>query len=97
MREEGWNGFLRHFQHLRSNRDEIETPNRKEIPFSSQIVPRGLSVAERPWTVLHNASHLYSDQADPLGDPAEIQTWELTLGATGIVTTRPRQIPPLWL
>ena len=42
----------------KSYRDEIETLNREEIPFSSQIVPRGLSVADYEW---HNATHLYSD------------------------------------
>ena len=30
------------------DRDEIETRNREEIPYSSRIVPRGLSVAEGP-------------------------------------------------
>ena len=42
-----------------------------EIPFFLRIVPRGLSIAEGPTTALHNAAHLYSDQATPLGDPAE--------------------------
>ena len=47
-RKEGRNWALRRFQQLRSYRDEIETRNREEIPYSSRIVPRGLSVAERP-------------------------------------------------
>ena len=34
---------LRRFQQLRSYRDEVE--RKKEIPYSSRIVPRGLSVA----------------------------------------------------
>ena len=38
--------FLCHFQHLRSCLDAIEAWNCEEIPFSPQIVPRGLSVAE---------------------------------------------------
>ena len=45
-RKEGRNWVLRLFQQLRSYRDEIETRNREEIPYSSRIVPRGLSVAE---------------------------------------------------
>ena len=40
--------LLRRFQQLRSYRDEIETRNREEIPYSSRKVPRGLSVAEGP-------------------------------------------------
>ena len=70
--KEGRNWVLRRFQQLRSYRDEIETCNREEIPYSSRIVPRGLSVAEEPKTVLKNTVHLYSDQANRLGDPAEI-------------------------
>ena len=46
--KEGRNWVLRSFQQLRSYRDEIETRNREEIPYSSRIVPRGLSVAEGP-------------------------------------------------
>ena len=46
--KEGRNWVLRRFQQLRSYRDEIETRNREEITYSSRIVPRGLSVAERP-------------------------------------------------
>ena len=45
---EGRNWVLRRFQQLRSYRDEIETRNREEIPYSSGIVPRGLSAAEGP-------------------------------------------------
>ena len=81
LRKEGRNWVLRRFQQLRSYRDEIETRNREEIPYSSRIVPRGLSVADGPEAILHNAAHLYSDQANPLGDPAEIRTCELTLGS----------------
>ena len=81
MAKEGRNWVLRRFQQLRPYRDEIETRNREEIPYSSQIAPRGLSVAEGPYAVLHNAAHLYSDQANPLGDPAETRTCELTLGS----------------
>ena len=47
-RKEGSNWVLRRFQQLRSYRDESETRNREEIPYSSQKVPRGLSVAEGP-------------------------------------------------
>ena len=47
-RKEGRNWVLHRFQQLRSYRDEIETRNREEIPYSSRIVPRGLSVAEGP-------------------------------------------------
>ena len=43
----------------------VETCNREEIPFSSRIVSRSMSVSERPYTALHNAAHLYSDQANP--------------------------------
>ena len=50
--------------------------NREETPFPSQIVPSGLSAAEGPLT-LHDVAHLYSDQANPLGDPEETQTWDL--------------------
>ena len=46
--KEGRNWVLRRFQQLRSYHDEIETRNREEIPYSSRVVPRGLSVAERP-------------------------------------------------
>ena len=47
-RKEGRNWVLPRFQQLRSYRDEIETRNREEIPYSSRIVTRGLSVAKRP-------------------------------------------------
>ena len=40
-RKEGNFGVSRRFQQLRSYRDEIETRNRKEIPFSLSIVPVG--------------------------------------------------------
>ena len=43
-RKEGRFGVLCRLQLLRSYRDE----NQKEIPFSSRIVPRSLSVAEGP-------------------------------------------------
>ena len=79
--KEGISRVLRRFQQLRSYRDEIETRNREEIPYSSRIVPRGFSVAEGPKTVPHNTAHLYSDQANPLEDPAETRTYELTLGS----------------
>ena len=52
------NGVLRRFQQLMSYRDEIESRNWEEIPFSSRIVPKGLSAAEGPYTALHNAAHL---------------------------------------
>ena len=42
-------------------------------------VATSLSVAEGPYTALHDAAHLYSDQANLLGDPAETRTSELTL------------------
>ena len=92
-KNEGKNWGFRRFQQLRSYRNEIETRNREEIPYSSLIVPRGNSVADGPYTALHNDEHLYGDQAHPLGDPAETRTCELTLGRPGIVTTRPRRIP----
>ena len=41
-------GFEVAVNQLRSYRDEIETGNREEIPYSSRIVPRSLSVAEGP-------------------------------------------------
>ena len=41
-------GILRRFQQLRWYRNRIENRNLEEIPFSSQIVPRDLSVAEVP-------------------------------------------------
>ena len=46
--KEGRFGGLCRLQRLRSYHEEIETPNREEIPFSLQTVPRGLSVAEEP-------------------------------------------------
>ena len=46
--KEGRNWVLHRLQQLRSYRDEIETRNREEIPYSSRIVLRGLSVAEGP-------------------------------------------------
>ena len=51
-------GVLCRFQQLRSYHDEIETRSREEILYSLQLVLRGLSVAEVPYTVLHNAAHL---------------------------------------
>ena len=66
MLKERGDGFLRYFQQLRSHRDKIETRNRKEIAFSSRIVPWGISVAEEPYTALNNAAHVYSDQANLL-------------------------------
>ena len=56
--KEGRNWVLRRFQQLRSYRDEID---REEFPYSSWIVPSGLSVAEGPQTVLNNTAHLCSD------------------------------------
>ena len=47
-RKEGRNWVLRRSQQLRSYRDEIETGNWEEIPYSSQIVPRGPLVAKGP-------------------------------------------------
>ena len=44
----GGDCFLRRFQQLRSYRDKIETRNREDIPYSSRIVPRGLSAAIAP-------------------------------------------------
>ena len=37
-----------------SNHNEMETPNREEIPFPSQILARFFLVAEMPQTALHN-------------------------------------------
>ena len=37
------NRVLRRFQQLRSYRDDIETRNREEIPYSSRMVTRGVS------------------------------------------------------
>ena len=51
--KEGW--VLRRFQQSRSYRDEIETRDREEIPFSSRKVLRGLIVVEdhtHPYTTL---------------------------------------------
>ena len=45
---EGRNGFLRRFEQLSSYCGEIEIRNRVKIPFSSQIVPKGLVDAEKP-------------------------------------------------
>ena len=47
-KKEGRNGVFGRFQQLKSYHDEIETQNRGEIHFSSQIVPSGLLVAEGP-------------------------------------------------
>ena len=46
--KEGGFGVLRHFQQLRSYRDQMETWNWEDIPFSLQIDPTGLSVGEGP-------------------------------------------------
>ena len=86
---------LRRFQQLRSYSNEIETRNREEIPFSSQIVPRGLSVAEgprQPSSTLHIYIATRSIRIWRSSRDSNLQThaWE-----PGIVTTRPRQIPPL--
>ena len=51
-----------------SQRETNPEPGRSSILL--RIVPRGISVEGGPWTALHNAAHLYSDQAIPLGDPA---------------------------
>ena len=61
-------------------------------PSPSQIIPRGLSVAEGPKKSLHSAAHLYSDKTNLLGGPAEIQNLQTHPWETGIVTTRPRRI-----
>ena len=45
---------------------------------SLSIVPSGLSVAKASKTALHNAAYLNSDQANPLGDPSETRTFDLT-------------------
>ena len=57
---------LRCFQQLRFYPKVIESRKWEEIPSSSQIVPGSLSAAEGPLTALHNAAHLYRDQANPL-------------------------------
>ena len=62
-------GFKVAFEQLGSYRYKIETRNWEKIPFSSRIVPMGLTVADEPKTGFHNAAHLYSDQANPLVDP----------------------------
>ena len=51
---------------VRTKYHDLISRNWEEIPFSLRIVPRGLSVAEGPKTVIQNAAHLYSDQANPL-------------------------------
>ena len=59
----------------------LETWKREEIPYSSRIVPWGLSVAGGPQTALHNATHLYSDQANLLEWlQRESRTCKLLLG-----------------
>ena len=40
------NGSLCGFQQLRSYRDEIDTRNGEEIPFSSRKIPKDLLVTE---------------------------------------------------
>ena len=81
-RKEGRNGILKRFEHLTSYRDKIETPrNHEELPFSSRRVLSGVLGAEEPYTALRNAAHLYSNQAKPPGDPAEIRTYEFKLGS----------------
>ena len=93
-RTEGRFGVLRPFQQLKLYSDNIETWNWEQIPFSLRIVPRGLSVAEGPKTVLHNRpAHLYIDLTNPLlwgpsGD-SNLQTYDLE---PDVVTTRPRRI-----
>ena len=81
-----------------------ETWKREEIPYSSRIVPRGLSVAGGPQTALHNATHLYSDQANLLEwMQRESRTcklllgfpiWLVARGTTGNMYTGGEDLPP---
>ena len=41
------------------------TRNQEKIAFSSRLLPGGCLVAEGPEPALHNAAHVYSEQADP--------------------------------
>ena len=44
----------------------MKTRNWEEIPFSLRIIPKGITVAEAPKIANHNATHVYSDQVDPM-------------------------------
>ena len=57
-------------------------PGTEKKLFSSRIVPSGLSVAEVPYTVLHNAARLYSEQTNPHNyvDATQTRTREITFG-----------------
>ena len=50
---------LRRFQQFRSYRDEIETRNLEEIPFSSRIVTRGPSVFLYGFVMAKNTTVAY--------------------------------------
>ena len=53
--------FLDCFRPLRTYCGEVDTGNHEVICFSSQRVPNGLSPAEKPLMILHNAAHLYRE------------------------------------
>ena len=74
---------LGNFQQLGSYCSKIYPWNQEEIPFPSLVVTRGLLVAEVPQTALHDATHLHSNQANPLVEPA-------------VITTGPRRITSAW-
>ena len=91
--EEGREEFLHSFQQLRSYNDEIETWNREEIPFLSQIVPRVFQLQKehnQPSTMPHIYIATRPTRLCKSCGESKLQTnvWE-----AGILTTRPQQIP----
>ena len=73
-------GLLHWFHQLSSYHDKIETRNRKEIPFSSWIFPRGLSV-QKNHRQFCTMPHVYIATRPTrfCKDPAETGTCKLTL------------------
>ena len=54
-------------------RDGTEGRDEFYVAFNrlGHIVVRRISVAKGPQTALHNAAHLYSNQANPIEDPED--------------------------
>ena len=61
VKKEGMESYVAFNSLGHIQRDE----NPEEIPFTSRIVPRGLSVEEGPETALHNAAHLFDEAERP--------------------------------
>ena len=81
-------------EHKEGLRHKIETRNREEIPFSSQIVPGVVQLQKDHYSQSSTTPHIYiATRLTSHGNPAETRTSKLMLGIKpGIVTNRPRQI-----